>query len=1780
MSNVGRTSIEIEADSSQARRSFDDFFDYVEAATKKIERVIKQADIMGNFSDKVESSLQRAEQAFDQLERRINSFNPSLNINDIELDTSTVERGLRTLEGQIQSFNPTVTISGINLDTSAIERKLNQLEQRIANFNPQMNIRRPDLDTSVIESRLSALERRVESVDIGGGIERRARSSLRRAEEPFNDFYDYLDAAARRMENRMHQFRPSEIVGQEMQRTENRIRAFSPSEILDQEIQRMNNSWSRYNPELQLERQMRGIARSVAQPIINLPEHLRPFREELSRTRFDMQTLGLTSRQSLDELSAAAVRSQVSLNRMMSATSSGKAAAKAIQELGNTTKATQLAILGLSRDGRVQISTEEAQRQMQSFNQHVERTRERLEQLRDAGDMASYNEGMRQLERQMQQVDRAMRAAAQGGQAYTDMLDRLGIHTANAANRAAIAMESMREGFMRSIDHMNAMKTQSQKMMDALGDTSSIQRIDRAFLQVGNSLEMMARRGTAANIALRQLGPNASMKDLMDRVRLINTGLMRMQQLAMVAGIALAGFTAVMAQASFGPDPAEVRQQQAEITNIYEEELQRRTEAIYNASNIFKEMKIEPVKSDTLMKNLDEQVGIYKRWVDNMKNLSARIPVEMKEELYKMGPEAAAEIKALNDMSEPELSRYVELWREKHRLAREAALDELGRLREETKAKIKELEDSLKPLGIAWERFKGTWADALAPFVEIWGEVAAVIVDAGTKVGEFIIKMNEINPSITAAVGMFTFLFTAMVTLLAPMAIGIGRAEGMAAAFTLLWTTIQPVLLGLLRIAGMASIVSGAIVVIGGSIMKMWEYSENFRNSITNAWSSIQSIFGSMISSIASDAQRLFDAFMKVLNIFTGGSGSSTQSFWTSLGDAIAKVINLLSGILMPVLSAAGSVISNTFGAVVDIFVAIFKAIEPVVTQVRNFIGVVFEALSALYGGTGAASAWQTIADVFNFLVNIIRDILVGAITLLGAAFSQHFSNVITILTAVVQAFVFVVEKVREFGSAIASIFNGDIGAGVNILEKLGFSPSQIQTIITSVTQVKAVIRSFVDGVIQGFTQAYTFVKALFDFFTGNQTSGVDLLKQLGMSDDTIQKVSSIVEGVKSALNSLWSFFSSSILPILQDIGSAMLEGLTGIVTGIVEIVSGIIQVFFGWLSGDVESWKQGLKSIFDGVVTIVSSVFSTAFEIWKGIFQIGLEILASIWGALVDWISPYIQAVIDYVSERWNSLVESTMSILGGIGTFFTELWTQCVEITMSVLGSIGTFFTDLWTQCVEVTMSVLGGIGTFFSELWTQCVEITMNTLNSVLNFLGEWAANLLNFFAPAIGLVVAAATLAWEGLKTATEFVFNAIYSTIQFIWQMIYTAITSALNLILPYITAAWDSISNITSTVWNTISTFISNVWNTIYNYISQKLTAAAQFISNQWNLISSVTSSVWNVISTFISNVWNTIYNYISQKISAAAQFITDRWNQISSVTSSVWNTIKSFISDAWNAIYNYISEKITAAYTYISDKWNATKSTTSSAWSAIKTTISDAWNGIYSYVSGKVTAVYSYVSDKWNSIKSTTSSIWNSIKTTISDVWNGIYSYVSDKVNAVKSYISDNWSTLSGIVSGVFNAVKKAIIDPIVGAYEKVKEIVNNIKSAFNFQIEIPKPKIPIPSFHFSKGDLVNGVLPSFDVTWHKNGGFFNSASIIGIGEAGPEAAVPLVGRRMDPFADAVFNRLAERMASLTPNTSGNGSGDINQYITIHSPTPLSESEIARKTKQASRDLAMEWRR
>ena len=48
----------------------------------------------------------------------------------------------------------------------------------------------------------------------------------------------------------------------------------------------------------------------------------------------------------------------------------------------------------------------------------------------------------------------------------------------------------------------------------------------------------------------------------------------------------------------------------------------------------------------------------------------------------------------------------------------------------------------------------------------------------------------------------------------------------------------------------------------------------------------------------------------------------------------------------------------------------------------------------------------------------------------------------------------------------------------------------------------------------------------------------------------------------------------------------------------------------------------------------------------------------------------------------------------------------------------------------------------------------------------------------------------------------------------------------------------------------------------------------------------------------------------------------------------------------------------------------------------------------------------------------------------------------------------------------------------------------------------------------------------PNFSLNWYKKGGLFNNASVIGVGEAGTEAVLPLENRRtMSMIADSILS-------------------------------------------------------
>lgn len=106
----------------------------------------------------------------------------------------------------------------------------------------------------------------------------------------------------------------------------------------------------------------------------------------------------------------------------------------------------------------------------------------------------------------------------------------------------------------------------------------------------------------------------------------------------------------------------------------------------------------------------------------------------------------------------------------------------------------------------------------------------------------------------------------------------------------------------------------------------------------------------------------------------------------------------------------------------------------------------------------------------------------------------------------------------------------------------------------------------------------------------------------------------------------------------------------------------------------------------------------------------------------------------------------------------------------------------------------------------------------------------------------------------------------------------------------------------------------------------------------------------------------------------------------------------------------------------------------------------------------------------------------------------------VNSAFNAVKTFISD---AITNIVDR-FNALKakvQAVIEFIQGIPEKVRQIVQKVKDF-----------IKLPHFSLTGSfSLMPPSVPKLNVDWYATGGIFNSPSVIGVGEAGSEAVVPL---------------------------------------------------------------------
>ena len=154
----------------------------------------------------------------------------------------------------------------------------------------------------------------------------------------------------------------------------------------------------------------------------------------------------------------------------------------------------------------------------------------------------------------------------------------------------------------------------------------------------------------------------------------------------------------------------------------------------------------------------------------------------------------------------------------------------------------------------------------------------------------------------------------------------------------------------------------------------------------------------------------------------------------------------------------------------------------------------------------------------------------------------------------------------------------------------------------------------------------------------------------------------------------------------------------------------------------------------------------------------------------------------------------------------------------------------------------------------------------------------------------------------------------------------------------------------------------------------------------------------------------------------------------------------------------------------------------------------------------------------------------FNAVKTAITQPITAARNVLSNIVGAIKSRLS--FSGLSGSVGRAFGAIKARMTAPISSALSTIRGAVSKIRGIFPLRLGKIFSGIQVPHFNISGGKVPwgiggKGVKPSVSVKWYKTGGIFNDPSVIGVGEAGSEAVVPLgtLWSKFDALTSAVLN-------------------------------------------------------
>lgn len=593
--------------------------------------------------------------------------------------------------------------------------------------------------------------------------------------------------------------------------------------------------------------------------------------------------------------------------------------------------------------------------------------------------------------------------------------------------------------------------------------------------------------------------------------------------------------------------------------------------------------------------------------------------------------------------------------------------------------------------------------------------------------------------------------------------------------------------------------------------------------------------------------------------------------------------------------------------------------------------------------------------------------------------------------------------------------------------------------------------------------------------------------------------VSDVLPPILNALSNFWDSLVdfgteawASLAPILTAVGENYVAALMTVYDFIKDYVIPIAIEVGQWY---IDTWSSIISFIINEVIPAMVDVAETIYEAFLGVNEFLEETVIPIFWEIYNGINDVISSISDAISEfvgfltkSWDDAEKDTEPFLSWWDENVGPVIEGSLEIATLALEAFMTTNQWVW-EAVQFAIAPVLPLFEAFGDYSVSNLPLAFQTLLDLIS-------GIFTSIQIVIEIFVTSTKFAWDtfgdDLALISEGFLGILLTTVETVLGLI----TSAIDVFIGLVTFDFERLGDGVEGLWTGMLNGILEASDPVFKLIEglvggwldlmeTEVLAFAAIIEDIWNrlwgTVQSVTNRVWSEVSSKITGTLNNIRERVSNTLDNIRNTWNTVWGNVRNVTTSVFGTITGTVSTAMSRVANYVSTRASSAANAVSSAWKTVQSTTSSVWRTVRSTIE-------SNISRAVNKITSAV----NGIRSTWSSVWNGVA--------GVIQRVGGTIRSALSGIESKISSIASAASRLSN-----VVGTISGAASKIGGISGSI----------------------------GGLIPKLAA-----GGIINAATLAIVGEAGPEAVIPMgdEARALDLMFASGLAEMLFRSTSLNP--------------------------------------------